>query len=322
MNNNIYNYPLMLSGYILGEKIGKGAFSTVYHSQVIETNQHVAIKLIDIEECSSDIDILCNETIIMATLHHDNLTNLYCSFVDSHYLVIVMPFLEAGSCSSILHRIAPNGFKDDKLLATILKNVLEGLHYLHNNHKIHRDIKPNNILISKDGIVQLSDFGISSECDNKQKKHTFTGTLNYMAPELVDNEHGYDNKIDIWSIGITALELAFGHSPYKKLSPLQIMKTILNDDPPSCNTFNDRSYEFSNKFKLFIKKCLQKDPLHRPPVEQLLDDKFIKSAENKDYIKKHLISKLNLDLLPIKKTDSHSSLDLVSIHNDGYNNTI
>lgn len=287
------NYPLSLEGYIIGEKIGSGTFSDVYHAVVISNKENVALKCIKLE---NDIELLSKETALMRMLHHQNIPIMYCSFVSKNYLWIVMSFEEGGSFSSILKKMYPNGIKDEKILATILKYVLEATKYIHINNMIHRDIKPGNILLSSEGEIKLCDLGISATIldESKNKRHSFIGTLNYMAPEIIDSDPGYNEKVDIWAIGITSLELAFGTSPYNKLTPIQVLKKIVTCDSPTCQSFQDYSYTFSSKFSDFVSKCLTKDSLNRPTAEELLNCKFIKQAENKIYIKKSIVDKMGL----------------------------
>jgi serine/threonine protein kinase len=137
-----------------------------------------------------------------------------------------MPLLEAGSTAAIMRKIAPNGFKDENLLATILLYALQGLDYLHKDGRIHRDLKAGNILVSSSGAVLLADFGVAGslmEGGNRKKGcQTFTGTPCWMAPEVMENSAAYGQSADIWSFGITALELAYGRAPYAHLQPLKV----------------------------------------------------------------------------------------------------
>ena len=303
-------YPVTEDGYTIVKKIGSGSSSDVYYAHVNNSNLEVAVKLIDLEDGNADLDRIRNETTIMLQNHHDNLTNLYCSFISDHYLWIVMPWLEAGSCTSIMKKIAPQGFKDEKIIATIVKNILQGVAYIHKNNEIHRDIKPGNILVSQKGHIQLSDFGITAQMSEpiREKRHTFVGTMNFMAPEIVDPVNGYDEKVDIWAIGITALELAYANSPYNKLTPLQTMQSILNNQPPTCDSFPDHSHNFSKSFKSFVKECLQKDAQKRPSAETLLKHSFMKNAQDDKYIVENIIKKLSKEIQDCKTHlyDHHS----------------
>ena len=128
----------------------------------------------------------------------------------------------------------PEGIKDTVLLASIIKPVLEAIIYLHNNSQIHRSIKGSNILLSKNGLIKLSDFGLSSKIKKNEKKHTLCGSACWMAPEVLDNDgQGYDLKADIWSLGMTAIEMARGSAPYSKVSGMKAILKILHEDPPS-----------------------------------------------------------------------------------------
>jgi serine/threonine protein kinase len=253
----------------------------------------VAIKMVDLDR--ADLDQVSNELLIAETSKHPNLVPIYQSFVSKNNLWIVMPLLNGGSLLSLMKKNTVTGFKDEHIVATILKNVLQGLEYLHHDLKIHRDVKASNILVSDKGEIKLADFGVSCsllEHGNRLKRNTVIGTLCWMAPEIFD-ETGYTDAVDIWAIGITALEITYGKAPYDKFSPLKTMKRILDDDPPSCDDYNNIIHSPSNSFKSFVSKCLRKDPSKRYSAKKLLDHDFIKKAKNEQYILEHVIQNQN-----------------------------
>jgi serine/threonine protein kinase len=195
----------------------------------------------------------------MTLSRHVNLLQVYGSFVNGHKLFIITPFLSYGSVLDIMKHSFPEGM-EEIYIATILKQVLLGLEYLHGNGLIHRDIKAGNLLMNHDGSVLLADFGVSSSLTDhgsrNNSRKTFVGTPCWMAPEVMDY------KADIWSFGITAMELAKGHAPYAKYPPMKVLMLTLQNQPPSLEKTITK-YKYSKTFKEMIDICLQKDPAKR-----------------------------------------------------------
>jgi serine/threonine-protein kinase OSR1/STK39 len=195
-----------------------------------------------------------------------------------------------------MKQIAANGFKDEVLIATILREALQGLQYFHKDGRIHRDIKAGNILIGQDGNVELADFGVAGTLmengDRKKIRQTFTGTPCWMAPEVMEQTNGYDSKADIWSFGITAMELGYGRAPYAKYQPMKVLLLTLQEEPPTCEIYQDNSSKFSKNYHNLISKCLRKDPTKRPTAKKLLEHDFFKQAKDAEYIMEKIIKKL------------------------------
>lgn len=285
--------PSVANEYKLYEPhIGEGAFAKVYRAEIRATGDVVAVKCLKLDFYKDNMDDIRREISIMSQMRHDALVRVYSSFIWQTELWIVMPLL-LGSCHAVLKEQHKKGFKDEHLLATILSDTLRGLDYVHKDKLIHRDIKAGNILISFDGSIQLGDFGVAGALNDGGKvknRRTFTGTPCWMAPEVMEQSSGYDCKADIWSTGITALELAMGSAPYAHFQPMKVLLLTLQEKPPSFATYPDADKQkWSKDFKSFIDMCLQKKPEQRASAKDLLKHPFIKKAKDKAYIKEHLV---------------------------------
>ncbi|CAJ0843168.1 6238_t:CDS:10 [Entrophospora sp. SA101] len=228
--------------YTLLEKLGTGSFGTVYKAVKKETNEVVAIKIIDMENSEDDITDIQQEIALLAQCDSPYITRYYDSFVKGFKLWIVMEYLSGGSCLDLLK---PDTF-DEHHIAIIIRELLYGLEYLHTEGKIHRDIKAANVLLSGDGKVKLADFGVAAQLSiSGTKRTTFVGT-----------------------------PLAKGEPPLSEYHPMRVLFLIPKAKPPVLEG------GFSNSFKDFVSLCLIKNPIHasRPTVKELLKHKFVKSA--------------------------------------------
>ncbi|KAG1442213.1 hypothetical protein G6F56_011160 [Rhizopus delemar] len=242
------SYSSKTEDYDLLRTIGAGATASVYSATYKPTGALIAIKIVNLDDHNPDddskLDALRKEIQIMALCKHPNLLQVYQSFVHFSELYIVTPLMSAGSCSDLLLSNRCLGLKEN-IVACILKQVALGLDYLHMNELVHRDIKSANLLLDWDtGLVKLADFGVSNhlfvpaelpkKSDNfllpfhvpqqqqlKKARHSFVGTPCWMAPEIL-LDHDYDTKIDIWSLGITTIELASGKPPFSEYDPLTV----------------------------------------------------------------------------------------------------
>ncbi|XP_054781524.1 uncharacterized protein LOC129288803 isoform X2 [Prosopis cineraria] len=302
-------YPIGSEHYELYEEIGHGVSATVHRALCKQLNETVAIKILDFERDNANLNNISREAHTMNLIDHPNVLKSHCSFVSDHNLWVVMPYMAGGSCLHILKAAYPDGL-EEVIIATILREVLKGLEYLHQHGHIHRDIKAGNILIDNHGAIKLGDLGVAAclfdSGDRQRTRKTFVGTPCWMAPEVMEQLHGYDFKADIWSFGITALELAHGHAPFSKYPPMKVLLMTLQQAPPGLDYERDK--KFSHSFKQMIASCLVKDPSKRPTAKKLLKHSFFRQARSNDYISRKLLEGLpalgdRMKALKIKEED-------------------
>ncbi|XP_074317606.1 serine/threonine-protein kinase BLUS1-like [Silene latifolia] len=289
-------YSVNSADYQLLEEIGYGASATVFRAIYRPLNHVVAIKSLDLDRCFSNLDDIRREAQTMSLIDHPNVVKAFCSFVVERNLWVVMPFMAEGSCLHLMKTAYPDGI-EEPAICSILKETLKALNYLHGHGHIHRDVKAGNILLDTKGLVKLADFGVSAcmfdSGDRQRSRNTFVGTPCWMAPEVLQPGSGYNFKADIWSFGITALELAHGHAPFSKYPPMKVLLMTIQNAPPGLDY--DRDKKFSKAFKEMVAMCLVKDQSKRPTAEKLLKHSFFKYAKPPELS----VKKLYADLPPL-----------------------
>uniref|UniRef100_A0A7S2A7P5 Protein kinase domain-containing protein n=1 Tax=Trieres chinensis TaxID=1514140 RepID=A0A7S2A7P5_TRICV len=322
------DWPSDHNSYELLGRIGRGAFASVWRARIKRQDQasgggvleevgasrekgqgerYCAVKVLDLEHVDANFIDTRLEVQTMRLSSHPNVLRCFTSFIQGTNLWLVTQLMDKGSslrclqCARSVYRSrsadADLGFESH--IMYILRETLLGLRYIHANGQIHRDVKASNVLLSSSGEVRIADFGVSGYLVHfgarRENARTFVGTPCWMAPEVMEQVRGYDYAADIWSLGITALELAKGRAPYARHAPMKVLLLTIQEDPPGLETYDDDDDEyyyhddeggggvgtggqatFSQSFRAMVKWCLQKDPSRRPSCDELLESKHFR----------------------------------------------
>ncbi|XP_057636802.1 serine/threonine-protein kinase PAK 5 [Chionomys nivalis] len=250
-------------------KIGEGSTGIVCIATEKHTGKQVAVKKMDLRK-QQRRELLFNEVVIMRDYHHDNVVDMYNSYLVGDELWVVMEFLEGGALTDIVTHTRMN----EEQIATVCLSVLKALSYLHNQGVIHRDIKSDSILLTSDGRIKLSDFGFCAQVSKEvPKRKSLVGTPYWMAPEVI-SRLPYGTEVDIWSLGIMVIEMIDGEPPYFNEPPLQAMRRIRDSLPPRVKDL----HKVSSMLRGFLDLMLVREPSQRATAQELLGHPFLKLA--------------------------------------------
>ncbi|CAB9508809.1 Mitogen-activated protein kinase HOG1 (Fragment) [Seminavis robusta] len=325
-------WPTDASHYALIGKIGQGAFASVWGARTKEeSSRDCAVKVLNLDHVDSNLAEIRLEVQAMRLSSHPNVLACHTAFVQKTDLWLVTQIMRKGSSLHSLqsarrrYRDENKGCRMEDHILYIFHETLLGLKYIHDNGQIHRDIKAGNILLDGNGDVRIADFGVSGwleQAGSKQDRaKTFVGTPCWMAPEVMEQIHGYDYRADIWSLGITALELAKGYAPYAKYPPMKVLILTIQEDPPNLDSYDEEDEgddaldqlvvdeEWSSSFRSLVDTCLQKNPARRPTTQELLQSKHLNSLndEAKRDKRREAIRKEVCDLVQDVGTESAES---------------
>ncbi|XP_053951881.1 serine/threonine-protein kinase PAK mbt-like [Anastrepha ludens] len=250
-------------------KIGEGSTGTVCIATDKSTGRQVAVKKMDLRK-QQRRELLFNEVVIMRDYHHPNIVETYSSFLVNDELWVVMEYLEGGALTDIV----THSRMDEEQIATVCKQCLKALAYLHSQGVIHRDIKSDSILLAADGRVKLSDFGFCAQVSQElPKRKSLVGTPYWMSPEVI-SRLPYGPEVDIWSLGIMVIEMVDGEPPFFNEPPLQAMRRIRDMQPPNLKN----AHKVSPRLQSFLDRMLVRDPAQRATAAELLAHPFLRQA--------------------------------------------
>lgn len=263
------------------KKLGQGASGVVFSAVRLVDNVKVALKVAPVNELAD----LTNEMGLQAMCAHPNIVEILDAYMYGNDVCIVMELVPGASLTNIL---GPKVDFPESCIAYVCREVLQALQCVHDFHRLHRDIKSDNVLVSTGGDCKIADFGFAANLTSEQSKRTsVVGTPYWMAPELIRGMN-YDDKVDIWSLGITILEMTDGEPPLLREPPLRALLLITINDPPTVRNPS----KWSKGLQHFLSNCLIVNPKDRASAAQLLSHPFINSACSKQEFAEYVESRL------------------------------
>ncbi|KAL2349145.1 hypothetical protein Fmac_003145 [Flemingia macrophylla] len=307
--------------YELLNELGKGSYGAVYKARDLRTSEMVAIKVISLSEGEEGYEEIRGEIEMLQQCNHPNVVRYLGSYQGEEYLWIVMEYCGGGSVADLMS--VTDEALDEGQIAYICREALKGLDYLHSIFKVHRDIKGGNILLTEQGDVKLGDFGVAAQLTRTMsKRNTFIGTPHWMAPEVIQ-ESRYDGKVDVWALGVSAIEMAEGVPPRSDVHPMRVLFMISIEPAPM---LEDKE-KWSLYFHDFVAKCLTKEPRLRPTTSEMLKHKFFEkwksgSSAMLPKLEKARQIRASMALQAQTIAPAASEDQLTSNLNDEYGNTI
>lgn len=247
-------------------KIGQGASGGVYLADPVLGTSKVAIKQMQLDKQPKK-DLIANEILVMKQSKHPNIVNFRDAYILRGDLWIVMDYMEGGSLTDVIS----HNMMTEPQIGAVCRETLKGLNHLHNNGVIHRDIKSDNILLSLEGDIKLTDFGYCAQItDTQKRRNTLVGTPYWMAPEVITRKD-YDARIDVWSMGIMVIEMIEGEPPYLNEQPVKALYMIISNGTPEIK----EPEQLSDTMRAFLDRCLRVNVEERATAKELLSDPFV-----------------------------------------------
>ncbi|XP_074644476.1 serine/threonine-protein kinase PAK 1-like isoform X2 [Tubulanus polymorphus] len=279
--NNLVTHEDPCEKYDIGENVGSGASGTVRLAHEKSTHQSVAIKMMDLENQPKK-ELIITEIEVMRRNKHPNIVNYVDSYMVGGSLWVVMEYLDGGALTDVVTETVMS----ERQMASICRECLLALDFLHRQNIIHRDIKSDNVLLGTDGQVKVTDFGFCAQITSERnKRNTMVGTPYWMAPEVVNKQH-YDKKVDIWSLGIMVIEMIEGEPPYMHETPLRALYLISNNGKPQLQS----PEKSSEMLRSFLDRCFEVDIEKRASADELLAHPFVQNVKPLGFLKSLIVA--------------------------------